>query len=78
MAALSRPLEVLLAIVNQANEASNNTSIAVQLKEFAGLPSSEKDKVQSLFVARVFRLVFGDNAAAQGSEGYEQQRQVPW
>jgi len=69
---------MVLAIVNQANEASNNTSIAVQLKVFAGLPSSEKDKVQSLFVARVFPLVFGDNAAVQGSEGYELQHQVPW
>lgn len=78
MTALTRPLEKVLAIVNQANEASNDASIAVQLKEFAALPSSEKDKVQPLFVARVFPLVFGDNAAVQGSEAYEQQRQVPW
>lgn len=77
MTALTRPLEKVLAIVNQANEASN-ASIAVQLKEFTALPSSEKDKVQPLFVARVFPLVFGDNAAVQGSEAYEQQRQVPW
>lgn len=71
-------LETVLAIANQANEANNSASLTAQLKEFADLPSSEKDKVQSLFVTRVFSLVFGDNAAVQGSEGYELQRQVPW
>ncbi|OJI96570.1 hypothetical protein ASPVEDRAFT_35958 [Aspergillus versicolor CBS 583.65] len=71
-------LETVLAIANQANEANNSASLTAQLKEFADLPSSEKDKVQSLFVTRIFSLVFGDNAAVQGSEGYELQRQVPW
>ncbi len=76
--ALTCSPETVLAIVSQANEASNSTSIAEQLKKFAVLPRSEKDKVRPLFVTSVFALVFGDNAAVQGSEDYELQRQVPW
>ncbi|OJJ62434.1 hypothetical protein ASPSYDRAFT_142902 [Aspergillus sydowii CBS 593.65] len=76
--ALTCSPETVLAIVSQANEASNSTSIAEQLKKFAVLPCSEKDKVRPLFVTSVFALVFGDNAAVQGSEDYELQRQVPW
>lgn len=48
------------------------------LSQFSALPEKDEDGLRSSVSAKVFQLIFGQNAFTQDSDGFNTQRQVPW
>ncbi|KAL2814270.1 hypothetical protein BJX63DRAFT_442530 [Aspergillus granulosus] len=57
---------------------STRAEVEAVLSDFAGLPEEKKGAARASLLAKIFPLVFGENALVEGSASYEENRTQPW